>query len=77
MHQGVRMDRPDDACPAQAFHVKVLRELADSFNSFYHFDPVLKSEGNVRNRRLTLVKAAQNTLKESLETLGIDAISTM
>jgi arginyl-tRNA synthetase len=53
------------------------RELADIFNSFYHFDPVLKSEGNVRNRRLTLVKAAQNTLKESLETLGIDAISTM
>ena len=53
------------------------RELADTFNSFYHFDPVLKSEGNVRNRRLTLVKAAQNTLKESLETLGIDAISTM
>jgi arginyl-tRNA synthetase len=53
------------------------RELADTFNSFYHFDQVLKSEGEVRNRRLTLVKAAQNTLKEALETLGIDAISTM
>ena len=53
------------------------RELADVFNSFYHFDPVLKSEGKVRDRRLTLVKAAQNTLKESLETLGIDAIRTM
>jgi arginyl-tRNA synthetase len=53
------------------------RELADTFNSFYHFEPVLKSEGAVRDRRLTLVKAAQNTLKESLETLGIDAISTM
>jgi arginyl-tRNA synthetase len=53
------------------------RELADTFNSFYHFEPVLKSEGDVRNRRLTLVKAAQNTLKEALETLGIDAISTM
>jgi len=53
------------------------RELADTFNSFYHFEPVLKSEGAVRDRRLTLVKAAQNTLRESLETLGIDAISTM
>ncbi len=52
-------------------------ELADTFNTFYHYEPVLKSEGNVRARRLTLVKAAQNTLKESLETLGIDAISTM
>jgi arginyl-tRNA synthetase len=53
------------------------RELADTFNTFYHFEPVLKSKGNVRDRRLTLVRAVQNTLKESLETLGIDAIETM
>ncbi len=53
------------------------RELADTFNTFYHFEPVLKSEGKIRNRRLTLVKAVQNTLKESLDTLGIDAIHTM
>jgi arginyl-tRNA synthetase len=53
------------------------RELADIFNTFYHFEPVLKSGGDVRSRRLTLVRAVQNTLKESLETLGIDAISTM
>ena len=52
-------------------------ELADTFNTFYHFEPVLKSEGKVRARRLTLVKAMQNTLKETLETLGIDAIRTM
>jgi arginyl-tRNA synthetase len=52
-------------------------ELADTFNTFYHFEPVLKSEGRVRDRRLTLVKAVQNTLCESLGTLGIDAISTM
>jgi len=53
------------------------RELADTFNTFYHFEPVLRSEGVVRNRRLTLVKAVQNTLKEALETLGIDAIHSM
>lgn len=53
------------------------RDLADTFNSFYHFEPVLKSEGKIRDRRLTLVRAAQNTLKESLETLGIDAIISM
>jgi len=53
------------------------RELADTFNSFYHYEQVLKSEGNIRNRRLTLVKAVQNTLKESLQTLGIDAIHSM
>ena len=53
------------------------RELADTFNTFYHYEQVLKSEGHVRERRLTLVRAVQNTLKEALETLGIDAISTM
>jgi arginyl-tRNA synthetase len=52
-------------------------ELADIFNTFYHYEPVLKSEGQIRERRLTLVKALQNTLQESLETLGIDAIRTM
>ncbi|HDQ08153.1 MAG TPA: arginine--tRNA ligase [Methanoculleus sp.] len=53
------------------------RECADLFNAFYHQDPVLKAEGEIRNARLTLVKAAQNTLKEALETLGIDAVRSM
>ncbi len=53
------------------------RELADLFNAFYHFEPVLKAEGRTRQARLTLVKATQNTLKEVLETLGIDAVRTM
>ncbi len=66
---------------ASELHPHVLatyaRELADTFNTFYHYEQVLKSEGDTRDRRLTLVRAVQNTLKESLETLGIDAISTM
>ena len=66
---------------ASELHPHVLatyaRELADTFNTFYHYEQVLKSEGGTRDRRLTLVRAVQNTLKESLETLGIDAISTM
>lgn len=53
------------------------RELADQFNTFYRYVPVLKSEGETLRSRLTLVAAAQNTLKEALETLGIDAIRTM
>ncbi|WP_214041171.1 arginine--tRNA ligase [Methanoculleus sp.] len=53
------------------------RELADLFNAFYHYDPVLKSEGETRNSRLALVDAVRNTLKESLETLGIDALRSM
>ncbi len=53
------------------------RDLADLFNAFYHFEPVLKSEGIVRESRLTLVRAVRNTLSEALNTLGIDAIETM
>ncbi|MDD1675793.1 MAG: arginine--tRNA ligase [Methanomicrobiales archaeon] len=53
------------------------RDLADLFNTFYRYVPVLRSEGIVRDSRLTLVKATQNTLKEALDTLGIDALATM
>jgi arginyl-tRNA synthetase len=53
------------------------RDLADLFNAFYHYEPVLKSEGVTRASRLTLVKATQNTLQEALGTLGIDALRTM
>ncbi len=53
------------------------RDLADLFNAFYHADPVLKAEAGVRDARLTLVRAAQNTLSEVLQTLGVDAIRSM
>jgi arginyl-tRNA synthetase len=53
------------------------RELADLFNVFYQFEPVLKSEGETRQSRLTLVLATKNTLAEALSTLGIDALATM
>ncbi|NLX49917.1 MAG: arginine--tRNA ligase [Methanospirillum sp.] len=53
------------------------RELADLFNTFYHFEPVLRAAGTTRDSRLTLVRAAQNTLGEALETLGIDALASM
>jgi len=53
------------------------RELADLFNAFYHYDPVLRSEGETRSSRLALVDAVRNTLQESLETLGIDALRSM
>ena len=51
--------------------------LADLFNTFYQHVPVLKSESPQRERRLTLVHGMQNTLKECLETLGIDALASM
>jgi len=53
------------------------RELADLFNVFYQFEPVLKSTGMTRQSRLTLVQATKNTLEGTLGTLGIDALVTM
>jgi len=53
------------------------RELADLFNVFYQFEPVLKSTGTTRQSRLTLVQATKNTLAMTLGTLGIDALDTM
>jgi arginyl-tRNA synthetase len=53
------------------------RDLADLFNTFYHFEPVLRAEGATRDSRLTLVRATKNTLKEVLETLGCDALASM
>ena len=53
------------------------RELADLFNVFYQFEPVLKSTGITRQSRLTLVQATKNTLAMTLGTLGIDALDTM
>jgi arginyl-tRNA synthetase len=53
------------------------RELADLFNVFYQFEPVLKSAGETRQSRLTLVLATKNTLAEALSVLGIEALATM
>ena len=39
--------------------------------------PCSGPRGATRDARLTLVRAAQNTLKETLETLGIDALASM
>ncbi|HJJ49946.1 MAG TPA: arginine--tRNA ligase, partial [Methanocorpusculum sp.] len=54
-----------------------VRDLADLFNSFYRFAPVLKAEGNVRDARLTLVDACRNTLSLTLGVLGIEALESM
>lgn len=54
-----------------------VRDLADLFNSFYRFAPVLKAEGPVRDARLTLVDASRNTLAAALEVLGIEVLDSM
>jgi arginyl-tRNA synthetase len=53
------------------------RELAESFNLFYRYSPVLDAEPRLRQARLALARAARNALRTTLDTLGIDALETM
>jgi len=54
------------------------RELADAFNQFYRFVPVIASEDEeVRGARLALVECARIVLANSLDTLGIAAPESM
>jgi arginyl-tRNA synthetase len=53
------------------------RELAETFNLFYRFSPVLDAPEDLRSSRIALVGAARNALKVTLETLGIPALETM
>jgi len=50
-------------------------ELATAFNTFYHACPVLQAEQ--KDFRLTLVKATEIILKNSLDLLGIVALEKM
>jgi arginyl-tRNA synthetase len=54
------------------------RELAEAFNQFYRFVPVINiDDAKLRATRLVLVECARITLASSLETLGIDAPESM
>ncbi len=54
------------------------RELADAFNQFYRFSPVLAAENDaLRQARLGLVDCAKVVLANVLDTLGIDAPQSM
>jgi len=52
-------------------------ELATMFNTFYHYQPVIKAEPKIRDLRLALVNATTIVLKSSLDLLGIEAPEKM
>lgn len=54
-----------------------LIELARAFHSFYEACPVLKSEGNTLDSRLTLCDLSAKVLSKGLELLGIEAPEKM
>lgn len=52
-------------------------KLADYFNEFYQFLPVIKSEKNMMQARLALTLAVAIVLKNCLQLLGIEALERM
>ena len=53
------------------------RELAEAFNQFYRFMPVLSAEPEMRHARLALVTCARIVLRNVLNCLGIEPVNSM
>ena len=54
-----------------------LFELCQTFNRFYDQVPILKEEKNKKISRLKLCDLTENTLKLSLDVLGIETLEKM
>ncbi|MDD3570410.1 MAG: arginine--tRNA ligase, partial [Lachnospiraceae bacterium] len=54
-----------------------LVNIAQGFNKFYHDNPIISSEENVKNARLVIVYAVKTVLTTGLELLGIHAPEQM
>lgn len=52
-------------------------DLAQSFNQFYHHNPILHADEEVRKARLALVQAVQVTLRNALYLIGLAAPQEM
>jgi arginyl-tRNA synthetase len=59
------------------FLANYLYDLADAFNEFYQFLPVLNAEENIKNARLKLVDSVRNIFKSGLYLLGIPILEKM
>ena len=56
---------------------KYLYNLSHAVNAFYHDNPVLNADPDVRNARLALIAVAAETLKTGLNLLGIETLEQM
>ncbi|MDP7476571.1 MAG: arginine--tRNA ligase [Candidatus Woesearchaeota archaeon] len=52
-------------------------ELAKQFNEFYHIHNILKEKQDIKNARLLLASCVRQTLKNSLNLLGIEVLDRM
>jgi arginyl-tRNA synthetase len=56
---------------------RYLVDLAQKFNEFYHLNPVLNTDKELMNARLTLIHCVQIVLKSGMELLNITPIEEM
>ncbi|MFZ2071089.1 MAG: arginine--tRNA ligase [Halobacteriota archaeon] len=56
---------------------KYARELAELFNAFYKYCPVLSADEGLRQSRLQLVECTKTVLRDLLDALGIEAPEEM
>ncbi len=54
-----------------------LRELANSFHTYYNAHPFIASESSVRDARLALIDATRQVLHNGLELIGVSAPESM
>jgi len=54
-----------------------LYDLADAFNEFYQFLPVLNAEEKIKNARIKLVESIRTVFKSGLYLLGIPVLEKM
>lgn len=57
--------------------VRYTLDLAQMFNEYYHANPILKAEDNIRDARLYLIDKVRIVIESGLNLLGIDAPKQM
>lgn len=56
---------------------KYLIDLVQSYNKFYHFNPILSSEDELKYSRIALCKAVKIVVKNGMSLLGIECPERM
>ena len=54
-----------------------LVDIAQAFNKFYHDNPIMNSEDEVKKARIALVYAVKTVIASGLKLLGINAPEQM
>lgn len=70
------LGRAADNC-APHYLAEYLYELSEAMNNFYHAEPVLTAEPEVRASRLALVRTASIVLEKGIRILGLETVERL